>query len=1155
MASTPAGSSSSSRKRRIARPWSLAGANGITKQDQIAPSPAGDTGTAASTPLPPPAVAFVPPGAGNKVRLHWEKLKRRVGNGSAPSDSLGDPTATTESDNGSTWRGAVRHGSVAAFDEHGEKKEEIVDEVVVDQSEDFECWRRTTIPSATASHHGAATGTSPGTGQIGTMQSDGSSLRHTAYEANGPVAAVVGFVRYRLWPVVMRFMAPSYHDPSVEESYQKEFWYNQKSSHVFGAMYFTVVWALVLGLLPRPLSTWNKVQLYGLQPALTVPMIPMAAFDVPRKWGVAWQLYLFACIWIFAAANPIDMHYCGFYSATPNCGRKDFQATLFYAAAMPTIALFALGQKRIYTVVYALSWIALMAATVVTDRPRYIRNLITVIIFLCFIIFLHYLREMNDRRVYTMRAELKVSYRAKQRAQINERKQLDAKRRFSSYIFHEVRVPLNTALLAVQNLKGLEVFDHNSEHAVEYDALESSLQLMSQVLNDVLDFSRMERGGFSSVQRPFSLHKVMQSIVIPLRLDAAARGLVLEPSFDKRVDEVAVKAAYPDEDISDVREGEGVVIGDEVRLRQIIGNLASNACKFTPPGGTIGLKTTLIYPVPGEHPLAGTGGSPSPTLPTSSDYADKSGETMVHSEKDGTTHVSLTPNKLQEHELKNSDPTKRMLVVRFEVSDTGVGIRPSDMAENRLFSPYVQTAVGREQGGKGTGLGLSLVRQIVMLMGGRLGVRSKVGEGSTLWVELAYPISTAAETPSDLASHQRFHRASVVSPGVASSAASDYRFVSSLRLQPSSITLDSFDEAARKRGLSVSTNTGATSPPGSPVAPATPTAAAESPVQTSPESSQSLALLPHRPEVRSTISSQSAPSGITLAPDMKSLPLLSSSVPVVSPTPILRPSGSSLAPTLPSSSASASQVPLTTPRPKTAPASKPAAAANKLAIDGPPLKVLVVDDDMLTRRLMSRMMLRLGCEVETAENGKIALDMILRPPPPGAAVHPAVRLEVVSEEVEPAPGVSFGDRDVDAAERGDGTIVKKVKKVGMDPTAGIDAFQHYDIVFLDNQMPVCSGVQVVAKLRSLGRDDLVVGVTANALQSDQEQYLESGASFILTKPVKEEDLVRHLRLADKRRTERADPTLRAQRQAKVNSSGPHFPPINSIIGPLEEDDD
>lgn len=60
------------------------------------------------------------------------------------------------------------------------------------------------------------------------------------------------------------------------------------------------------------------------------------------------------------------------------------------------------------------------------------------------------------------------------------------------------------------------------------------------------------------------------------------------------------------------------------------------------------------------------------------------------------------------------------------------------MAENRLFSAYVQTEIGRHQGGKGTGLGLSLVRQIVMLSGGRLGVTSKVGEGSTFWVECVF---------------------------------------------------------------------------------------------------------------------------------------------------------------------------------------------------------------------------------------------------------------------------------------------------------------------------------------------------------------------------------------------------------------------------------
>lgn len=76
------------------------------------------------------------------------------------------------------------------------------------------------------------------------------------------------------------------------------------------------------------------------------------------------------------------------------------------------------------------------------------------------------------------------------------------------------------------------------------------------------------------------------------------------------------------------------------------------------------------------------------------------------------------------------------LVVRIEVVDNGVGISPADVIERRLFSPYAQAGMGRLQGGSGSGLGLSLVRRIVKLMGGRMGVESLVGAGTTFWVEL-----------------------------------------------------------------------------------------------------------------------------------------------------------------------------------------------------------------------------------------------------------------------------------------------------------------------------------------------------------------------------------------------------------------------------------
>ncbi len=109
---------------------------------------------------------------------------------------------------------------------------------------------------------------------------------------------------------------------------------------------------------------------------------------------------------------------------------------------------------------------------------------------------------------------------------------------------------------------------------------------------------------------------------------------------------------------------------------------------------------------------------------------------------------------------------------------------------------------------------------------------------------------------------------------------------------------------------------------------------------------------------------------------------------------------------------------------------------------------------------MGRMLTRLGCKVTTAENGKIALDLILSP---GAS-----RPTPSSEDTGSSSGVL------------DGAV------------SSSDDEPRYAVVFLDNQMPVMSGLQAVGKLRRRGRKDFVVGVTGNALLSDQEEYLDAG---------------------------------------------------------------
>jgi CheY-like chemotaxis protein len=152
-----------------------------------------------------------------------------------------------------------------------------------------------------------------------------------------------------------------------------------------------------------------------------------------------------------------------------------------------------------------------------------------------------------------------------------------------------------------------------------------------------------------------------------------------------------------------------------------------------------------------------------------------------------------------------------------------------------------------------------------------------------------------------------------------------------------------------------------------------------------------------------------------------------------------------------------------------------------------PLAILVVDDDAMTRKLMTRILTRLGCNVTTAENGVKALEILL-----GSTFTPS-ESATLSAIVPSTPRT---------ANSGSDSLTNQPRS--------------FDVVFLDNQMPQMSGLETVSRLRAAGREDLVVGVTGNALIRDQDEYLNAGVDHVLIKPVLEKSLRRMLSLARQR---------------------------------------
>ena len=314
---------------------------------------------------------------------------------------------------------------------------------------------------------------------------------------------------------------------------------------------------------------------------------------------------------------------------------------------LPILAL-TNSKKLCNPLVYDLATIRKNTSNVILSNDHLLFIVTIIFLIICLFFFVSFI--IIIAKIKQLKAEAKIGV---------ERAKIKARQDFFSKMSHEIRTPMN----AIIGLTDVVALHSNIPQDLQDDLkkIQSSAHYLLGLINNILDISKIEQGKMVLSNEPFSISKLVNSLNDMLLPEVKKFGVIFIISTDIKHD---------------------IIISDEIRLRQVITNLLSNAFKYTP---------------------------------------------------------SQKEVKLEIKELQSTDSNAKYY---FAVIDQGIGIPQSE--HERIFQPFEQIDSNISHS-MGTGLGLPISQNIIRLMGGNIELNSQKNKGSSFSFTLSFPLGKLIE--------------------------------------------------------------------------------------------------------------------------------------------------------------------------------------------------------------------------------------------------------------------------------------------------------------------------------------------------------------------------------------------------------------------------